>query len=181
MKRHRNFYMFVMMLLAAVTGCEEAAGESYSEMRIQSAGFGDQEAIPVTFTCKGSGLSPPLSFSPPPADTKSLAVIMDEPEHIAGTYTHWLVYALPPKSVLNENAGKYPTDGMRVGTADDEKTIGYLPPCPPEGKTHRFVFTVYALDREITLDPGASRDALDHAMAGHIVAKGALTGVMTGR
>ncbi len=182
MKRYRLEWYPVLIgaILLLGTGCDGDDADDSAEMTIQSSAFGQNQAIPIRFTKYGGGKSPPLSFSYPPKGTQSLVVIMDEPDHITGTYTHWLVWGLPPKCVLSEDAAKYPTDGMVVGLNDAGETK-YLPPEPPAGKTNRFVFSVYALDKQIKLDSSADRERLDAAMAGHILAMGQLVGLVTGR
>lgn len=176
-----RLYTKCFILLGTVSmlipGCSDNNDDNIEEMTIQSTAFGSEAAIPTTYACNGK--SPPLSFSLPPQETKSLAVIMDSPDHLTGNYTHWLVWGLPPKSVLNEDANKYPTQGMVVGTADNGNAE-YVPPCPPEGKTYRYVFTVYALDKTIKLKEDTTRSVLDAAMEGHILAKGSLMGIYTG-
>ena len=177
-KKNLGVLLAVSVLLA---GCE-ASDTNVPEMRIQSPAFGQEEEIPLTYTFWGSKISPPLSFSVPPNETKSLAVIMDDPDYSSGTRTHWLVWGLPPNAVLAENAQKDPPESLVFGTADDiDETVGYLAPQPPAGDTHRYVFQVYALDKNITLKTGAHRNALDTAMEGHILAKGELVGTVLGR
>ncbi|HEU5250307.1 MAG TPA: YbhB/YbcL family Raf kinase inhibitor-like protein [Thermoanaerobaculia bacterium] len=133
--------------------------------------------IPSQYTCDGRNVSPPLSWSGVPADAKNLALICDDPDAPAGVWVHWVVYDLPasakglPEAVplRDEISG-----GGRQGKNDFRKT-GYGGPCPPGG-THRYVFTLSALDRPVGLPAGATKAQLLSAMRGHVLAEGKLTG-----
>ena len=146
-------------------------------IQIESSAFSEGGTIPSHYTCDGKNVSPPLTWSGAPASAKSLVLICDDPDAPAGVFTHWVVYDLPASSKgLPE--GVPPRDeiagGGRQGKNDFRKT-GYGGPCPPSG-THRYVFTLSALDRELGLPPGASRAQLLSAMRGHVVAEGKLMG-----
>jgi hypothetical protein len=112
---------------------------------------------------------------------KSLVVVVEDPDRVSGTYTHWMIWGLPPKIVIPEDIDTYPVEGAVMGTADDEKTVGYLKVCPPEGEVHRVVFSAFGLDEPLSLEEGGSRKQLDAAMAGHIIAKAVLTAKAVGK
>jgi Raf kinase inhibitor-like YbhB/YbcL family protein len=134
--------------------------------------------IPKEFTCDGPDISPALAWTAPPAGTKSLAVIVDDPDAPAGTWVHWLLYDLPGDArKLDEDVAKdrQLPDGARQGRNDFGK-IGYNGPCPPKGSPHRYFFKLYALDRKTNLKAGASKAELERAMKGHILAEAEVVG-----
>jgi len=147
-------------------------------LEIKSPAFKEGEFIPEKYTCKGSDISPLLQWSGAPADTKSFALISDDPDAPVGTWVHWVVYDMPAdKKGLPEGvpADKRLPDGSKQGITDFGK-IGYGGPCPPPGKAHRYFFKLYALDSVLRLDPGASKEELIKAMEGHILAEAQIAG-----
>lgn len=134
-------------------------------MTITSPAFGEGKAIPAQFTCNGMNTPPPLAFRGVPAKAKALALVVTDPDAPNGTFTHWLVWNIPPSSTS--------VAGM-LGT-NDFGNPAYGGPCPPSGE-HRYFFTLYALDSELTLPSTARRPDVDQAMKGHIVAQATLTG-----
>jgi len=155
-----------------------AAGDQAPGFEIRSTAFGSGGTIPEKYTCNGSDISPPLSWTEPPAGTKSLALIMDDLDAPAGTWVHWVVYNLPASArELSEGIPTTETlaDGAKQGTNDFRK-IGYGGPCPPPGSAHRYFFKLYALDIELSLAPGATKKQLETAMAGHILTQAELIG-----
>jgi len=146
-------------------------------MEITSTAFANEGMIPRRFTCDGEDISPPLSWKGLPGGTKSLALIADDPDAPRKTWVHWVVYNLPADSGgLPENVSPEKTlaGGGKQGTTDFGR-IGYGGPCPPSG-THRYFFKLYALDAEIGLAPGATKEELLQAMAGHVLAEAQLMG-----
>jgi len=147
-------------------------------MQILSDVIIDYKAIPVKYTCDGEDISPPLTFKDIPENTKSLALIVDDPDSPTGTFTHWLLYNLPPdKTELPEHfpyADEFP-DGTKQGR-NDFKRIGYGGPCPGSG-SHRYFFKAYALDTVLDLKPGADKAQLENAIKGHTIAHAELVGV----
>ncbi len=155
--------------LAAVTLSPLAAGPA--GIKTTSSAFAQGGNIPAKFTCDGSNTNPPLQFANIPPEAKTLALIVDDPDAPGGLFTHWLVWNIDPKTTsIPEGAAPK----GRQGTNDFGKT-GYGGPCPPSG-THRYVFKIFALDRELDLPAGAKRPRLDAAMRGHILAQGELMG-----
>jgi Raf kinase inhibitor-like YbhB/YbcL family protein len=148
------------------------------QMQVMSTAFKNMQPIPRDYTCDGKNISPPLSWSSAPAGTKSFALIVEDPDAPAGTWTHWVVFDLPgDTSELSEDAVKsqFASGGMKEGL-NDFKHIGYGGPCPPAGKPHRYMFKLYALDTMLGLKSGASKKELEAAMAKHILGQGQLTG-----
>jgi Raf kinase inhibitor-like YbhB/YbcL family protein len=144
---------------------------------ITSSAFNEGEMIPKDHTCDGSDVSPPLSWSGVPADTKSLALICDDPDAPVGTWVHWVLFNIPPDTArLAKNIPPDRTleNGARHGVNDFRK-YGYGGPCPPGG-THRYYFKIYALNTMLEQGAGISKAELVKAMAGHILAEGRLMG-----
>lgn len=148
------------------------------EISISSGVFVEGESIPVEYTCDGRDVSPPLLLKGIPESAKSIALIMDDPDAPGRTFVHWVMYNVPagtrqfPKGIPTTATLN---DGSRQGMSDFGRT-GYGGPCPPPGKPHRYYFRVYALDNVLDLPHGASRQQLEKAMQGHILAKSELMG-----
>jgi Raf kinase inhibitor-like YbhB/YbcL family protein len=142
-------------------------------MNINSQAFGYKQFIPQKYTCEGSNVSPPLMFSGMPGNTASLALIMDDPDASSGTYTHWIVYNMT-RDTTSIPEGGLPPSGMQ-GSNSAGRTR-YDGPCPPSG-IHRYIFHLYALDRPLEIQPGASRQTLEGAMHGNILEKAEHTGL----
>ena len=133
--------------------------------------------IPKKYTCGGLDLSPELTWTGAPAGTRSLALIADDPDAPVGTWTHWIIWNIPPDAALPEATAKTEalSDGARQGK-NDFKRIGYGGPCPPPGKPHRYFFKLYALNSKLDLKAGATRNELEGAMKGHVLAQAELMG-----
>ena len=147
-------------------------------LQLKSSDFASGDNIPKQFTCEGADISPALSWNDPPSGTKSLALIVDDPDAPVGNWVHWVVYNLPATlRALPQNFAKaeQASDGTRQGL-NDFKKIGYNGPCPPAGKPHRYFFKLYALDTKLNLNSRASKKELEAAMEGHILAQGAYMG-----
>ncbi|HET7078302.1 MAG TPA: YbhB/YbcL family Raf kinase inhibitor-like protein [Chloroflexia bacterium] len=144
-----------------------------ADLGLTSSAFGAGQAIPRMYTCDGGDHSPPLQWGSPPAGTASLALVVEDPDALGGTFTHWLIYALPattrglPESVPVAPAGP---DGSRQGM-NGFGQAGYGGPCPPGG-THHYYFRLYALDTALSVPAAATVDTLRTAMNGHVLARG---------
>lgn len=141
-------------------------------MKIESPAFKNNELIPSKYTCDGENINPPLIISGVPVDAKSLAIIVDDPDAPAGTWTHWTVWNLKPDLQNILEGAKI--DGIEGITSF--KTKGYGGPCPPSGR-HRYFFKLYALDTILDLNSNSDKSALERAMAGHILAYAELIGL----
>lgn len=132
-------------------------------------------SIPKPFTADGADLSPALSWMSPPPGTRGFAVIMDDPDAPVGLWTHWTLYDLPATvTSLAENQPKVPT--LPCGARQGRNTwgrLGYNGPSPPPGKPHRYFFRVLALSQFLDLAAGATREELDRALKGKVLAEGA--------
>ena len=183
-----KIYPFIFVLLiAAISGCTAVKDDKVANVTevntmqnisVSSEAFGNGEMIPAEYTDDGKDVSPALSWSGIPQGTKSITLIMDDPDAPRGTFVHWLIYnipadkgglqkAIPVKNTLDDGSGQGKTDCGENG---------YCGPSPPPGKPHRYYFRVYALDTKLDLPPGASRSEVEKAMKGHILAKGELMG-----
>jgi Raf kinase inhibitor-like YbhB/YbcL family protein len=148
---------------------------------LTSSAFNQGEPIPVQYSCKGRDASPPLEWGEElPKGTKSLALIMDDPDAPMGTWVHWVLWNIPTTAHgWPENT---PTDPELVNGAIQGTTSagsnGYHGPCPPSG-THRYFFKLYALDVKLSLSSNADMDDLLQAVEGHILAQTELMGTFT--
>ncbi|MCX6746288.1 MAG: YbhB/YbcL family Raf kinase inhibitor-like protein [Candidatus Parcubacteria bacterium] len=142
-------------------------------MKLTSSAFTHNSNLPSQFTCDGQGINPALEISDVPAAAKSLALIFDDPDAPLGTFVHWLVWNIDPKT--ETIASNSIPAGAKQGTTSANKT-GYFPPCPPSGD-HRYVFKLFALDTLLNLTPNAGKDNLEQAMQGHILDSAELIGL----
>jgi Raf kinase inhibitor-like YbhB/YbcL family protein len=143
-----------------------------STMRIDSPAFGQNEPLPIDYTCDGKNISPTLRLTGVPEEAKSVALICDDPDAIMGTWTHWVVWnILPTVTVIPE--GKIP-DGAVAGLTSFGRNE-YGGPCPPSG-THHYFFKAYALDAILDLPVSTDAAGLEAAMSGHVIDKAGLIG-----
>ncbi len=164
-----------ILLLFAMTIFFEG-GETMT-IKITSTAFEEGGMIPRRYTCDGDDISPPLAWTGAPAETRSFALISDDPDAPVGTWVHWVIYNLPASaSELHEAVPpeKDLKNGARQGRNDFRK-IGYGGPCPPGG-THRYYFKLYALDIVLNLPAGATKADLLKATEGHVLDQGQLMG-----
>ncbi len=139
---------------------------------LTSSAFREGASIPVKHTCDGPDVSPPLAWSGAPKNTKTFALICDDPDAPAGTWVHWVLFNVPPTvTQLPENASGSGTEGR-----NDFRKTGYGGPCPPPGKPHRYFFKLYALDASLALKAGATKADVERAMQGHVLAQAQLMG-----
>lgn len=139
-------------------------------MKIKSPEFEHNNSIPAKFTCEGQDINPALIIEDIPANAKSLALIMDDPDAPMGTWVHWVVFDIPVTSRIEENSVPGKLGITNSGRRD------YHGPCPPSG-THRYFFKIYALDANLNLKEGISKKELESAMQGHILDKAELIGL----
>jgi Raf kinase inhibitor-like YbhB/YbcL family protein len=143
-----------------------------AKMKISSSAFQEGGAIPEKFSKNGQNVSPELRIEGAPAEAKSLALIVDDPDAPVGLFTHWLVWNIDPKTTEIAESGA--PNGAVQGT-NDYPNLGYGGPQPPSG-THRYYFKIFALDRMLDLKSGAKRREVDAAMRGHVIGQGELMG-----
>ena len=150
-------------------------------MKVTSNAFEHSASIPKRYTCEGEDLSPPLAWSDVPAGTRSLALIVDDPDAPDPaapkmTWVHWVLYNLPA-STLHLDQGIAPSQ-LPAGTLEgknDWKRTGYGGPCPPIGR-HRYFHKLYALDAMLPDLKQPTKDQLLKAMQGHVLAQAELMG-----
>ena len=137
---------------------------------VKSPAFEHKKRIPTKYTCDGDDVDPPLTIEGASKETKSLLLIIDDPDAATGLWNHWLVWNIPPTRKIKENSIPG-TQG--VNTAGKR---AYGGPCPPSG-SHRYFFKVYALDIKLNLNPNSRKKDGEKAMQGHILAEGELLGL----
>jgi Raf kinase inhibitor-like YbhB/YbcL family protein len=146
-------------------------------LTLTSRGFQQEGMIPEKYSKEGGNISPPLAWRDVPEGTKSLALIVDDPDAPSGVFVHWLVYAIPPSTTELEE--DIPVTGTVAGGARQGRNgfgeIGYGGPQPPSG-THRYYFHLYALDYDPSLPAAASREEVDRAIQGHVIEEAELMG-----
>jgi len=139
-------------------------------LSVSSSAFENNKLIPAKYTCDGDDVNPPLTIEGTPAETKSLVLIVDDPDAPSGTWDHWVVWNIPPTNRIEENAVPG-TEGLNT-----YRKHSYGGPCPPWG-THRYFFKVYALDTLLDLSPNSSKKDVEKAVQGHVLARGELIGL----
>lgn len=149
-------------------------------IQLSSTAFAEGDSIPMQYTCEADSLvSPPLRVLNAPADAKSLAVIVDDPDVPkqrvpTGVFTHWVLFNIPA-TTTDIAEGK----AAGIAGANGAGQAAYAGPCPPKEylpSEHRYFFTVYALDSELGLSQGATKDQVLSAMQGHIIGQSHLMG-----
>jgi Raf kinase inhibitor-like YbhB/YbcL family protein len=147
-------------------------------IELTSKAFQPGLTIPKPYTGDGADRSPPLAWSEPPAGTRSLALICDDPDAPRGTWVHWVLFNLPaPTRELAEGVPTTETlgNGAKQGQ-NDFGNLGYGGPAPPKGKPHRYCFKLYALDVAVDLPAATTKAQLMDAIKGHVLAEGQLVG-----
>jgi len=144
-------------------------------MKLESTSFKNGQEIPRKYGYKQDNVNPPLVIKDVPSETKSLALIMDDPDAMKAVgrlWVHWLVWNINPKtSQIKENS----TPENSIQGKTDFGEIAYGGPAPPD-KEHLYIFNLYALDSEINLKKGATKEKLEEAMKNHIISEAKLTG-----
>jgi Raf kinase inhibitor-like YbhB/YbcL family protein len=165
------------VVIAACGGAETVEGPAPAapdEIRLTSPAFAADATIPPEFTCEGDGASPPLAWTGVPAEARSLALLVEDPDAPGGTFVHWTVFAVAPDTTGME-AGRVP-EGAREGE-NSFGDSGYGGPCPPErDEPHRYVFTLYALRSDPGLEAGAAPGEVRETVADAAIARGQLIG-----
>lgn len=141
-------------------------------MKITSPAFENSAPIPDKYSCKGENFNPELNFSDIPTDTKSLALIVDDPDAPVGDWVHWILWNIPVTSSIAENS----YSGTQGVTSFGENKYGG--PCPPSG-THRYYFKLFALDTELDLPTSSGKSELLETMRGHTLAQAELMGIFS--
>lgn len=163
---------------ASVVSSAAAPGLPAGKFRLSSTAFENGATIPSQYGCAGSDTSPALSWTDPPAGTKSFALIVEDPDAPSGTWVHWVLFDLPAstRQLPKDVPKKAEIEGGARHGQNDFRRLGYGGPCPPPGPAHRYYFKLYALDTNLDLKSGASKADLENAMKGHILAEAQLMG-----
>lgn len=166
-----KFYIFLLLSFFVMINFAQAQDlERGENMKLTSPEFQNSGMIPKKFTCQGEDINPALVIEGIPENTKSLALIVDDPDAPMGTWIHWVVFDIPVISRIEENSipGR---QGINDFGRED-----YGGPCPPSG-THRYFFKIYALGTELNLEEGTGKKKLEAAMQGHILDQAELIGL----
>lgn len=171
---------FTLAVIAAAVSAVaiSASGTTAMAFSITSPAFDANGAIPKRHSCDGANRSPALRWSEAPTRTQRFALIVDDPDAPGGTWVHWVLYDLPAGAMsLPEGIGDDETlaDGAKQGLNGFRK-VGYGGPCPPPGKPHRYVFTLYALDAPTGAEARASKANVLRAIEGHVLGRAELVG-----
>lgn len=147
-------------------------------MQLASAVFQQGAEIPSYYTSEGENVSPELSWSEAPANTKSFVLVMHDPDAPRpGGFTHWVLYNILANTLHVED--KVPNQesipGLGIQGKNDSGKIGYIGPAPPSG-AHRYFFRLFAIDKMLELAPGATHKEVSAAIKGHILAQAELMG-----
>lgn len=171
----------ILFIVIFVHGCIQTADQESAEslsspdqIIVTSPAFSSGSPIPGKYTCDGEDSSPEISWTGVPEQSTSLVLIMDDPDAPTGTFTHWVVYNIPPYSTGFASGVESLPAGTKQGLTDFGR-LEYGGPCPPKG-THRYYFRVYALDIMLKLAGDVDRDTVFGAMEGHVIAQGELMG-----
>jgi Raf kinase inhibitor-like YbhB/YbcL family protein len=142
------------------------------DLELTSESFEHGEPIPERHSCSGEDASPPLVWSSPPEEARSMALIVHDPDAPSGDFVHWLAWGLDPADGGIEENSPAPAEGT-----NGFGRPGYAGPCPPPGHgPHRYLFRLYALDSAPKLEAGAAREQLEDAIEGHALAEAELMG-----
>jgi Raf kinase inhibitor-like YbhB/YbcL family protein len=171
-----------LCLLVAV--CQKAGvpptdtPEAAMTFSLESSAFDPGGVIPRQYSCDGADQSPPLSWRELPQGSRSLAFIVEDPDAPGGTFTHWVLFNVPPDApALPAGVPKQADlpDGARQGR-NDFRRVGYGGPCPLRGSSHHYIFHGYALDTTLGVTAGAAASEVRAAARGHILAEAQLVG-----
>ena len=176
----KKFFLLTLAVLFCSTFLNSfnIEADEPTSLSLRSTAFKDGGKIPKKYTCDGEDVSPPLSWSGAPYGTKSYVIIMEDPDAPGGTFTHWVLYDLPA-GLTNLSEGVEKKSDLKEGPkqgVNDFGRVGYGGPCPPGG-THRYIFTLYALDiAGLDLKGKATREEVLNTARGHVISKTNLIG-----
>ncbi|MDO8584180.1 MAG: YbhB/YbcL family Raf kinase inhibitor-like protein [bacterium] len=143
-------------------------------MELMSPAFEQNQPIPMIYTCDGENVNPPLIISNVPQHAKSLVIFVDDPDvpaQLGSIYHHWIIYNIPPETTeLKEHHAPPGVQGK-----NSAGHVGYAGPCPPD-REHRYFFKLYALNEELGLAEGATREEVEKAMQGKVITQTKLVG-----
>jgi len=165
-------WLFVLLALLLIAACSnENISSGVFNVKLTSSVFEHDGKIPSKYTCDGENINPPLSIEGVPENTKTLVLLMDDPDvpknlRPDGMWDHWVIFNIPPSTKELAEAQTPPgVQGKNTGGK-----IAYGGPCPPD-REHRYFFKLYALDTELNLQEGTTKTDVEKAMQGHIIEK----------
>jgi len=173
----------LVAVCGTVMACKSAGGAEPSPppgmtvatIAVTSHAFSEGGPIPVDHGCDGKDTFPGVIWSAPPPGTRSLTLIVDDPDAPGGTFTHFIAFNLSPDLRALREGTDPGKEGARLGRNGFD-AIGYNGPCPPKGEEHHYRFTLYALDTQLRASEGAKRNDIEQSMNGHLLGQGTLTG-----
>jgi Raf kinase inhibitor-like YbhB/YbcL family protein len=161
-------WLTVLGLCSLFTSVAYAAPTSSLPFNLASTSFADHSQLPLKYTCDGQAISPELHWSNVPTTTKSLVLIVSDPDAPGKTFYHWIVYNIPPTvTSLTEAMPALPAGAIAGKNSMQE--LRYKGACPPKGEKHRYIFSLYALDAKLALATGAPAESVLQAMQGHLI------------
>jgi Raf kinase inhibitor-like YbhB/YbcL family protein len=188
----KNVYLFVLVFLGVFlvihtvyTPDPEKADvdqPKVPDIIVSSDAFDSGGVIPKKFSCEGENTPPPLAWKQIPGETKSFALLMEDPDVYGGKpWVHWLVYDMPAQrerlteadyTMISTNPSYFGKVGLNTWGKNE-----YGGPCPPTGNAHRYIFTLYALDIEkLSVSTAVDKEEFLKAIKGHVLAQGSLMG-----
>jgi Raf kinase inhibitor-like YbhB/YbcL family protein len=171
-----NKLIYLLIITSIVILASNTMGIEVDEtggLKISSPVFENNRFMPAKYSCDGMDVNPPLLIENVPTNTKSLALVVDDPDAPAGTWVHWVLWNINPDTKeIKENS--IPS-GAKQGL-NDFRQHNYRGPCPPSG-THRYFFKLYAIDTVLNLNPDSTKADLESAMKGHIIEQAQIIGL----
>jgi hypothetical protein len=145
------------------------------EVKFTIPGLDGKGMIMDKFTCKGEGISPQIKWESVPQGTKSLALVIYDPDAPTKMFVHWVAYNISPEQkMLPENIKKGKKNNEITQGLNELGELGYVAPCPPNGETHRYVFDLYALNEKLTFKDPPTKSDLESIMNGNLIGYGQL-------
>jgi Raf kinase inhibitor-like YbhB/YbcL family protein len=174
--KHANFASGAILFgILQIVASSSARGTT---LTLTSPSFVDGQSIPARYTCSGANESPALRWSGVPKETRSLVLMVEDPDAPMGTFVHWNVYDISPKTAgLSENARSSAQLGGGEQGINGRGEAAYAAPCPPPGKPHHYHFRLFAVDQNLGLQSGAPVDQVRTALNGHVLATADLVGI----
>lgn len=170
---HFKYFYVILILFSLELFCTSSYAGRTNGLSLTSPDFTTKGYIPSLYTCDGKNINPELIINDIPVKTKSLVLMVEDPDAPTGLWIHWLMWNIKPDvRVIKENS----VPSGAIQGMNDFKKYGYGGPCPPWG-THRYVFKLFALDTVLKINAEASKSDIENAMNGHIIAKTELIGL----
>jgi len=160
------------MMMCWMVACSTLAYAQVPNLTLTSTAFLADGSIPSKYTCKGENVNPPLEISYVPVYTKSLVLVVHDPDAQGSDFIHWVVYNIDP---MTKHIAENSAPGKQL--INNFHQFDYSGPCPPNGLTHHYVFDLYALDKSFVMNENGTLEGLMRMMQGHVLAKTQLVGL----